>query len=665
MVRKSLYIAIPYIIGFLTAYFLHDSNYIYISVLVSLVIFGVLIFIIKLGLKPSILCETSFLVGLIVFSNYMITHVDSLNIYEDTVVDFTGNIIEVTEYTDMSSYVLDGNINQHRVKLSLYTNTLDCSYGDSITLTGTVNKITGNYLFDSEQYYNSKGIYLEVSEFSTLDITHNSNMILNLVRNLQDYRNTIIDIFKLNMSKKSSSLLTAILFGDKSDLSKDDKNSLIRSGLGSLIAVSGFHLAVLTSVLNLLLRILDKHDISPPRIVKFLIYESFMIMFITVVDFPISAVRTFIMLSISNIAMLIFRKLDTLTTLTTTSVIMISIEPYLIGNVSFLLSVMGVFGIGVLSPYITKDLNIPKFIKGILSIVITTMCTLVISSIFFDEVSILAPISNIVCVPLCEISLICGFLIFILGGKITFLTKIILFIADISCRGMVYICGIFSKISWGNVPTGYSILIYILIICAIMCILSYGIFKDVKRLIIIMLESILIFIISLSVVKCVEDNTLKISIMGNSKYQVMIISYHNDVNIIDFSKNYNTSTYVQKYLKQYGNNKISSITFFKKAYQSMVMYDIQLKDYSVNTINVPMGTNIRTDCTILGTSPIQQNLTDSKLVYYYGDFIITVYDNKSFEISSNGMVDYFSSQSINTTLEYYNNGQFTIKELKQ
>lgn len=664
MVRKSLYISIPYIIGFLTSYFLYDSNYIYISVLVSLVVLGILIFIIKLGLKPSILCETSFLVGLIVFSNYILTNVDYLNNYENTTLDFTGTITEITEYTDMSSYVLDGNINNHRVKLSLYTNTLNCSYGDNITLTGTVNKITGNYLFNSEQYYSSKGIYLEINEFSNLHITYNSNIIINTVRSLQQYRNTVIDTFKFNMSKTGASLLTAILFGDKSDLSKDDKNSLICSGLGSLIAVSGFHLAVLTSLLNLLFKLLDKNDIPPPKIVKFLIYESFMIMFITVVDFPISAVRTFIMLSISNMAGLLLRKADTLTTLTTTSVIMVSIEPYLIGNVSFLLSVMGVFGIGVLSPYITKDLKTPKFIKGILSIVITTMCTLLISSIFFDEVSILSPITNIVCIPLCEISLICGFLVFILGGKTTFLTKIILFIADISCRGIVYICEIFSKLSWGNVPTGYSILIYILIICAIMCILSYGIFKDVKHLIIIMIESVLIFILSLNVIKYVENNTLKITIMGNSQYQVMVISYHNDVNIIDFSKNYNTSTYVQKYLKRYGNNKISSITFFKKAYQSMLMYDVQLKDYSVGTINVPIGTNIRNDYTILEVSPIQQNLKDGKLVYYYDDFIITVYSNKSFEISSNAMVDYFNPQNINTTLEYYNKSKFTVKELK-
>ncbi len=424
MVRKAIYIGIPYFIGFLTSYFLYSTQYVYLSVLVSLGVFGSLIFVFKMGVKQSILCETSFLVGMIIFSNYMVTHVDCLKPYENQTVNFTGKIVQITDYTDTSSYILNGYINQQHVKLSLYTNTLDCSYGDDISVTATVAPIDSDYLFDSKQYYNAKGVYLQVDDYSSLEVTHvDDNFLYNAFRNLQSYRDRVTSTFKLNMSRKGSALLVSILFGDKSDLSKDSKDSLIRSGLGSLIAVSGFHLAILNSLFELLFDFLEDKSFPVPRIVKFLTHEIFMLIFIAIVGFPISAVRTFIMLSISNFGTLIFRKPDTLNTLSIVSILMLSIEPYLIGNVSFLLSMIGVYGIGVLSPFLTKKLQIPKCLKGMLSVIITTACTIPVCVCFFDEVSILAPISNLVCVPLCEIVLIGGFLVFILGGKTFVLLK--------------------------------------------------------------------------------------------------------------------------------------------------------------------------------------------------------------------------------------------------
>jgi hypothetical protein len=152
--------------------------------------------------------------------------------------------------------------------------------------------------------------------------------------------------------------------------------------------------------------------------------------------------------------------------------------------------------------------------------------------------------------------------------------------------------------------------------------------------------------------------------MGNSAYKVMVISYQGDINVVDFSKNYKTSTYVQKYLKQFGYSRVSSVTFLKKAYQSMVMYDTQLKDYPIESVNVPQGTYLRDDYTILGVSPTQIDFQNSKLVYSYGDYSITIYTNGDFEVSYNNITETFNAQEVNTILEYYNYGNFKVKELK-
>jgi hypothetical protein len=179
-----------------------------------------------------------------------------------------------------------------------------------------------------------------------------------------------------------------------------------------------------------------------------------------------------------------------------------------------------------------------------------------------------------------------------------------------------------------------------------------------------MVASMFLVLVSLNIVTVFENNTFRVVTMGNSAYRVMAISYQEDINIVDFSKNYKTSTYVQKYLKQFGYDKVSSVTFLKKAYQSMTMYNTQLKDYCVGSVNVPQGTYLEDGYTILGVSPTQVEFQNSKLVYDYEDFSITVYTTGEFEISCNGNVETFNAQEANTILEYYNYGNFKVKELK-
>jgi hypothetical protein len=137
------------------------------------------------------------------------------------------------------------------------------------------------------------------------------------------------------------------------------------------------------------------------------------------------------------------------------------------------------------------------------------------------------------------------------------------------------------------------------------------------------------------------------------------------VDVVDYSKNHKTATYVSKYLKQYGYSCIASVTFLKKAYPTMVSYDARLYAYPVGTVNVPEGTYFRSDDTLLGVSPTQVDLDGSKLVYYYGDYTVTAYTDGTFEVLSNdGTSQTFGMAVPNATLEYYGTGQYIVKELK-
>ncbi|MGN1411165.1 MAG: ComEC/Rec2 family competence protein [Oscillospiraceae bacterium] len=665
MVRKTLYFAIPYLLGLVCNSLTYYDNLLMLFLVITIVGIGVLIKVFKLGFKRSILCGTGFIVGFLVYSNYMVTTADYIKKFNHQDIFFSGKVIEINEYSgDMSSYVVDGTINgKTKSKIYLYTNNINCSYGDTLLFECNPTEIVNDYLFNSKDYYNSKGIYLQTYSTKNLKVIPSNDIKSKFIRRLNSYRDDTISIFRKNMSKDGSSLLSAILFGDKSDLSKSDKNNITRSGISHMVAVSGLHLAILTSMLDFFLKLIDK-KFEIPKLINFIIYESFSFLFVALVGFPISAVRTLIMLSISKMAILFARQSDVLNTLSLTAMIMVTFEPYLIGNASFLLSISGVFGIGVFSNYILDGINMNRFIKGVLTTAFTTLCIFPVSVMFFDEISIISPISNIVCFPLCEIALISGFLTFLLGGKILILNKILLKVADLSCNLIIYFCKTFSKVPMSNVSNGYDILQYVSIAILIISIIGYGMFKDRKLLLKIISFGITSTIMITYLFNSYENDKIKVAILGKSTYKAMVISYNNDVNIIDFSKNYKTTEYIQKYCKQFGFYKVNSLTFTKRAYQTMNVYDSLLQDVSIKRINVPKGTYFRDGQKVLTVSPTYIDVKNYKYIYDYGTFTITVYDNYSFDLTINGKTQTFITEEYNIIFESNLNGFFNVRDLK-
>ena len=663
MIKKPLYVAIPYLLGMLVYYNLQKSQYIP-YIIVCTVVLGVLLFkVFKLSIKQSVLCVTSCIVGVFVYANYIVTTQDVLLAYSGYTVEYSGHIVELKDYSnDKSCYVLKGSIGDTTdAKLLVYTNSLECSYGDVLTLECTVKGFNNEYLFNSKDYYSSKGIYLQADDILSLNLKPCTNVVYSTISKLHNYRNDVVSTFKLNMSKQGSALLSAILFGDKSGL--QDRDSLIRSGIGHVIAVSGLHLTILLSFIDIVLLLIGRR-IEVPIILRYLIYELFMIAFIVVVDFPISAVRTFIMLTINKSSVLFVRKHDTLNTLCITCLVMLTLEPYLIHNVSFLLSISGVFGIGVLAPYVTKEFKTSnKILRSLVALMCATLSVFPVSMVYFDEVSIVSPISNLVLIPLCEVALICGFVVFVLGGKCLILSKSLLIVADYCCKLTIAISNVISKVWITNVPTGYTVPKYVVLLMILLIVASMGMFKDRSNLIKNILTSILTVAIVLCCTKVYQSSTLKVAILGSSKDTAIVITYHNDTNVIDCSKNSNTAKYVRKYLKSYGINSITSLTFTNIAYQSITTYNQYLKDYRVTSVNLLEGTHYKSGYTVLGVSPNMTNKDATEYVYHYGTIDVTISVDGSVTINNGISVQSFELNEHNIVIEYHNNGLFKVRRL--
>jgi len=178
------------------------------------------------------------------------------------------------------------------------------------------------------------------------------------------------EIFKLEESSKSkvfsfvenqhenkmiSNFYNAIFFAQP--LEKKLRNGVSKLGISHLIALSGFHLAILSALLFFLLRPLYRFVQQRYFPYRFdLVDVGFLVLvtlswYVWFVDAPASLIRSYMMLFTTWVLLLLGVELLTLSFLSTIVLILLIIFPHLLVSLAFWFSIVGVFYIFLLLHY--------------------------------------------------------------------------------------------------------------------------------------------------------------------------------------------------------------------------------------------------------------------------------------------------------------------------
>ncbi len=150
-------------------------------------------------------------------------------------------------------------------------------------------------------------------------------------------------IDKMGLNGESSSLIKAVLLGERGELSQPITNSYRRSGAAHLLALSGLHIGIVAMILMLLLTpmiFLFRGHIWRSLLVVVLIWG-----YAYIVGMSSSVVRSTIMYSVLIVAPIVGRDYNSLNALSLCVLIMTLIEPMVIFDVGFQLSVLSVAAI--------------------------------------------------------------------------------------------------------------------------------------------------------------------------------------------------------------------------------------------------------------------------------------------------------------------------------
>ncbi|MCR5717691.1 MAG: ComEC family competence protein [Oscillospiraceae bacterium] len=569
MKRPALCIGFPYVLGLCLTSALSGQHRVW--GLVGVLLTGLTVMTVRRGLWKYVLLSTlSCLMACCVY-----WHTDSAAAKlltrsgEEQV--FSGTVIKAAVYGNGSArYYLRGTFSDSTpARVEYFTRTAVFSYGDTLTLSGTPERISSGYLFDSAAYARANGIFLSygnetaVTEFQTLASP-------TLRSRLYQWRERISLRIRTLMGDETGAMLTGMLFGDKSGMAHTNKTLLYRMGIGHILAVSGLHLDFLAMFAEFLLK-----RLHIGRKISAGVMAMLCILFVLLAGETISVRRACILILLRQLGHITFRKPDTLNSLSIAAFLLTLENPFAIHAAAFWLSFVAAWGIAVLAPFMTQNMKRDTVLRvtfaDICSCCWCFAAVLPVCIFYFREISFLSPISNTFLIPLCMGAMLFGVLALPFGcdGAIaeTFLSG-----ADVLCEWILKISRTVTAVSWTHAPTGSRTLFFAIFAGIAAVTLFYLLTKSRRFTAIATAAVLLISGITVYAERTARKDDLRIAVLGSGKSKLLILTDGIKAVLLDLTGQKQLSAYAEAYLTENGISQVETLYLCKPSRQSMQQY---------------------------------------------------------------------------------------------
>jgi len=344
-------------------------------------------------------------------------------------------------------------------------------YGDELKIIGKLQTPVVFEDFNYKDYLKKDGIY-SVIYYPKVELLKTKVIrgpTSGIYAKILDFKDKLRQSIYRSLSPPQSSILGAMLLGDKSRMSLELKEKLNIAGVRHVTAVSGMHVLILSTILMSFLLGLGFWKGQ-----AFYISIIIIFLFILMTGFQASGVRAGIMGGLFLLGQKIGRRSVSSRAVVITAGIMLVINPLLLFyDVGFQLSFLAVLGIIYLSPIFKRWLRFVPEVKffNFRSILIMTFSayifTLPILIYNFGRVSLAGPLTNILILPFIYWIMIFGFIFGIIGIFWQSLAWILSWPAWFLLTYLVKIVDIFSK-SWAaktidNVHWLWLVIVYLVL----------------------------------------------------------------------------------------------------------------------------------------------------------------------------------------------------------
>lgn len=329
------------------------------------------------------------LLGMVSVTSYILVIYRPLQSYHDTVQRLSLHITEEYENTGYSYYECSTIISGRPTTLHFYAGT-EYTIGDILDADVKLSAIISEYSSAEKNILSAtlKKIYdVQRPKFS-------------LRRSIEEYRSDLQSEINSYIGGDAGALAQGLLFGNTSRFSTQLYHAAKISGVVHFTAVSGSHFVIIMSVL---LELAGKH--KRLRSVLALLLIPVVVMFFGAEP---TVVRAGIMLFLCNCGPLFSRKAESVNSLCVAIFIMTVFTPYVMLDIGFQMSVLGVFGISIVGPRLALILRrhtrkCPEFLRKAVDAMAMSACAVIciapISVAAFGGVSLVGVFATLVLTP--------------------------------------------------------------------------------------------------------------------------------------------------------------------------------------------------------------------------------------------------------------------------
>jgi competence protein ComEC len=293
--------------------------------------------------------------------------------------------LEIYPWFQENSYVNKPTLVDGKIKITFWGHKPNIGFGDRIRLIAKVKTVGwGGYPILVGHPISSRS-YVVIDR----DGGNSVHSFIALIRS------RIREDLETNFDKGHSTLLRALLIGDRTGISKEDRLGWSRLGIAHLLAISGLHVGMVFIILFWLFKFFL--SLFPPILVRFEARKLAMILSLPVLFIytmiagaQISTIRAMVMISVYVISRFFGRRSFTFDTLWFAMLLILLFDPLALFSISFQLSCSAVFGILYLCPLSRSALTVS---------IAAYLFTLPLISHYFGQISYVAVFANLAFVP--------------------------------------------------------------------------------------------------------------------------------------------------------------------------------------------------------------------------------------------------------------------------
>jgi competence protein ComEC len=272
--------------------------------------------------------------------------------------------------------------------------------------------------FDYKSYLAKQGIRYQIFT-DTFQFLKLSNSSVSLVGFSERFRDKIQQsLLKFNFKKDELTVISALLLGQRQDLSKELLEEYAGAGAIHILAVSGLHVGVILLILSFLFKPLER--IKNGSYLKAFCIVLLLWMFAFIAGLSASVVRAVTMFTFLAIGQSFQRKKVVAFSLISSMLFLLIVKPMFLFDVGFQLSYLAVFGIVWVQPKLVAIYK-PKFLLDkklwqLLSVSIAAQVGILPLSIYyFHQFPGLFVVSNLVIIPFLGAILVGGVVVILMA----------------------------------------------------------------------------------------------------------------------------------------------------------------------------------------------------------------------------------------------------------